>query len=62
MNFKNFDMADIGFTKLSVLFFTLFAISAWPELAQWVINTPWMLFLVVSLIFAVKPIIKVFKK
>lgn len=61
MTFKNFDMMDIGFTKLSVLFFTLFAISAWPGLAEWVVNTPWMLFLVISLVLAVKPVMKSFK-
>lgn len=55
-------MMDIGLTKMSVLFFTLFAVSAFPGLAQWITNTPWMLFLVISLVFAVKPVMKVFKK
>jgi len=62
MNFTKFDMMDIGLTKMSVLFFTLFAVSAFPGLAQWITNTPWMLFLVISLVFAVKPVMKVFKK
>ncbi len=62
MNFKKFDMIDIGFTKLSVMCFTLFAVSAFPGLAEWITNTSWMLFLVVSLVFAIKPVMKVFKK
>lgn len=56
-----FTTVDVGFTKLSVVFFTLFAISAWPAFTSWVSGTPWLLFLVISALLGIKPIISYFK-
>lgn len=60
INFKSFGMVDISLIKLSVSCSTFFLISMWSGLANWVINTHWSLFLIASLIFAIKPIMKVF--
>ena len=62
MNFKNLGFWDIGLTKLSVLFATLFLVSVWKGFANWAINTHWAWFLVVALVLAIKPLISVFKK
>jgi hypothetical protein len=62
MNFKNFEVGDIALFKFSIFFGTLFLVSVWSGFADWVIQTHWGWFLAVSLILAVKPIIKVFSK
>jgi len=62
MNFKNLGFWDVSLTKLSVLFATLFLVSVWPGFANWAMNTHWVWFLVISLILAIKPIMKVLKK
>ena len=62
MNFKNLGFWDISLIKLSVLSSTLFLVSIWDGLANWAINTHWAWFLVAGLVFAIKPLITVFKK
>ena len=62
MNFKNLGFWDIGLTKLSVLFSTLFLVSVWKGFANWAMNTNWILFLIVALVLAIKPLISIFKK
>jgi hypothetical protein len=62
MNFKNMDIWDVGLTKLAVLCATLFLVSIWSGFANWVINTHWAWFLVISLVAAIKPVMTVFKK
>jgi len=62
MNFKNFNIWDIGLTKLSVLFATLFLVSVWDGLANWAMNTHWAWFLIIALILAIKPWVTACKK
>lgn len=62
MNFKKFKKSDMAFTKFSVFFMTLFLISVWSSFANWVMKTPWPLFLILALLFAVKPLAKTFSK
>ncbi len=62
MNFKNLGFWDVALIKLSVLFSTLFLVSVWSGFANWAIKTHWAWFLVVALVLAVKPMIKVLKK
>jgi hypothetical protein len=62
MNFKNFNFWDICLTKLAVLFAALFLVSVWHGLADWVTNTHWAWFLIISLILAIKPWITACKK
>ncbi len=62
MNFKNFGLWDIGLTKLSVFCAALFLVSIWDGFANLVMNTNWVWFLVPCLVFAIKPVISVFKK
>jgi hypothetical protein len=58
----NLTILDIGLTKMSVLFATLFLVSAWQGFSQFAMNTHWAYFLVASLILAIKPMMAVFKK
>ncbi|MDD3263291.1 MAG: hypothetical protein PHT94_00160 [Candidatus Nanoarchaeia archaeon] len=62
MNLKNFDFWDIGLTKLSVFFATLFLISVWSSFRNFVVKIHWIWFLVIALLLAIKPMITVFKK
>lgn len=62
MNLKNFEVWEIGLIKWSSIIFALFVVSVWPAFANWVIQTHWGWFLAVSLILAVKPIMKVFAR
>ncbi|MFT4312636.1 MAG: hypothetical protein ACMXYF_05405 [Candidatus Woesearchaeota archaeon] len=52
---KNLDVADVALTKWSAVFFTLFIIAIWPAFTQWVIQTHWAWFLVVSLVLGARP-------
>ena len=61
MNFKNLGFWDIGLTKMSVLCATLFLVNIWPWLANFAQNTHWAWFLVACLVFAIKPMMAVFK-
>jgi hypothetical protein len=62
MNFKHFGLWDIGLIKWSVVFFTLFLVSAWPGFANWVMSIHWAWFLVIALVLAIKPLKTCFKK
>jgi len=62
MNLKNLTVLDIGLIKWSVLFCTLFLVSVWPAFANWIIGTHWAWFLVIGLLLAIKPTLKVFRK
>jgi hypothetical protein len=63
MDFKKFNVVDMAFTKFSVFFVTLFLISVWSSFANFVTRTYWAWFLIVGLLFAIKPIKKtLFKK
>jgi len=59
---KNFDIWDIGLTKLSVAAAVLFILTIWPQAMLWVrATTPWY-FLIAFIIFAIKPVYKMFIK
>ena len=62
MNFKNLKFCDISMIKLSVFFAALFLVSVWSGFANWVVSVHWVIFLVLALLLAVKPMIVVFKK
>jgi len=62
MNFKKFNIWDIGFTKAAVLFATLFLISVWPGFANWTVKTHWAWFLIAALLLSIKPLVKSLKK
>ncbi|MGA3291609.1 MAG: hypothetical protein ABSC49_00470 [Candidatus Microgenomates bacterium] len=62
MKLKHFGIWDVGLTKWSVLFFTLFVVSAWPAFANLVMNIHWAWFLVIALVLGVRPFIDFLKK
>ena len=59
---KKFGILDIGLTKLSVVFAVLFLVSIWDDFACWATNVPWAWFLVLCIIFAIRPLITFLKK
>lgn len=59
---KYFDVFDVALLKLCLIAFALFLVSVWPAFANWVVNTSWVWFLVAFIVFAIRPIIKGFKK
>ena len=58
---KNFTTLDSALWELSVFTITLFLVSVWSGLANWVINTNWVWFLVIGILIGIKPAIKVIK-
>jgi len=58
---KRIDITDIGLIKWSSILFTLFVVSAWPGFASWVTRIHWAWFLVISLILAIRPVMKMFR-
>ena len=62
MNFKNYNLLDIALVKAAVFFGALCLISLSPAFNKWVTNIPWVWFLFVALVLAVKPVIKSLKK
>ena len=62
MSLKHFDQLDMALLKLALIAFTLFVVSAWPAFASWVLGMPWVYFLVAWIVFAIRPLIKAFKK
>ncbi len=58
---KKLDIKDVGLIKWSSILFVLFVVSVWPGFASWVTNTHWAWFLVLSLILAIRPIMKLFR-
>ena len=59
---KNLGVVDIGLVKWSAIAFALFMVSVWNDFAQWVLQTHWGWFLAVSLVLAIRPAYKFFKK
>ncbi len=62
---REFNICDIGLTKLSVVAFVLLVMNLSPDLVAWVETRHWALFLIVALILALKPMKKIlflFKK
>jgi len=59
---KKMDGVDIGLTKLSVAAAVLFIITIWPAAMTWVHSVnPWY-FLVAFVIFAARPLYRVYLK
>jgi len=58
---KNFTTLDSALWEASVFIITLFLVSVWSGLANWVINTNWAWFLVIGILLGIKPTIKVIK-
>ncbi len=49
---------DIAFIKLSVLFFTLMLAKFWPG----ILSLDWYVYLILFVLFAIVPLIKLFSK
>ncbi len=60
---KKLDFWDIGFTKFAVMAFTLAIVALFPSFATWVQSiNPWY-FIVLFVLFALRPIYRIwFKK
>jgi len=59
---KNWNLWDIGLTKLSVVAFVLLVLAIWPAAMDWVRSVnPWYFF-IAFVIFAIKPFYKFFKQ
>ena len=59
---KKMDAWDVGLTKWSVAAFVLFVITIWPAAMNWVHSVnPWYFF-VAFVIFAARPIYRVYIK
>ena len=52
---KKLDAGDIALTKLSVALFVLFVLNIWPSAMTWVANVHWSWFLVLAILFAIRP-------
>jgi len=52
---KKLDAGDIALTKLSVAVFVLFVLNIWPSAMTWVANVHWAWFLVLAILFAIRP-------
>ncbi len=59
---EKLDIWDIGLIKIAVASFTLALISYIPGLMNWVHNTNKHIFLLVALVFAIRPQYKVWIK
>ncbi|MCC7570487.1 hypothetical protein KO465_04025 [Candidatus Micrarchaeota archaeon] len=55
---KNMDIWDIGLTKLSMFFSTLCLVSLIPVIS----TLDWYIYLIIALIFSIRPMIKFFGK
>ena len=62
MRFPKFDIWDIGLIKWSCMFFALCVVSVWPAFAGWVVQTHWSIFLLASLLLAIRPTVTMFQK
>ncbi|MBU1246305.1 MAG: hypothetical protein ABIJ20_00460 [Nanoarchaeota archaeon] len=59
---KNLKTWDIALVKLATAAFVLFVITIWSAAMEWVHSVnPWVFF-VLFMIFAIKPMIKVYSK
>jgi uncharacterized protein YggT (Ycf19 family) len=59
---KNLDIFDIGLTKLTVLFGTLFLVSIFTGFASWVVETNEWYFFAAFIVFMIRPMYKFFMK
>ena len=59
---KKMDVWDVGLVKWSVAAVVLFIIGIWPAALNWVLSVnPWYFF-VAFIVFAIRPIYKVYLK
>jgi len=59
---KNYDFLDIKLIKWSTFTFTLFLLGVWSWFAELVFSVEWYVWLVLGITFAIRPIIRYFKK
>lgn len=59
---KHWTTLDMGLFKFSMIVFTLFLISVWPQFTIWVIGTHWAWFLAAWVLLAIPPLAKYWKK
>ena len=59
---KKLDTLDISLIKLSVIAFTLWILTIWPAFATWVYSINPMYYLILWIIFAIRPISKILSK
>ena len=57
---KSYGTWDVAFVKWSVLCWTLFLLTVWPWLRNLVLNVQWYVWLVLGILFMIKPIKKYF--
>ena len=61
MNF-NFKPYEISLIKLTTVAIAFLLINVWQGIADFVMNTNWVWFLVAAIVFAIKPLITMFNK
>jgi len=59
---KKLDTLDMSLTKLAVIAFTLWVLAIWPAFAAWAYSINPMYYLVLWIIFAIRPLSKVLSK
>ena len=52
---KSLRVVDIALIKLGVVSGTLFILTAWPPIMNWVLMVHWVWFLIVGIILSAKP-------
>ena len=52
---KKLNVLDIGLIKLGVVASTLFVLTVWPSIMNWVLTVHWGWFLIVGLILSARP-------
>jgi hypothetical protein len=57
-NINKFKWEDIALIKLSVLFFTLMLAKLWPG----ILSLDWYVYLIIFVLLAIPPVVKMFKK
>ena len=62
MNIKKLNRWDIGLIKLSSMAFILFLITVWSVAMSLVHKIHWSWFLIAMIIFAIRPMMKAWKK
>lgn len=58
---KNMTSCDVSMIKLSSMAFILFLITVWPAAMNFVQNVHWGWWLLLTVLFALRPIIRAFK-
>ena len=56
---KEFNILDIGLTKLSLIALILLVLNLFPDLVAWMEVQHWVIFLLAAVIFALKPLKKI---